>query len=42
MTGLPDERQRLLSRFSLDAWAVAIATALVVFIVAGVLPRIPW
>jgi hypothetical protein len=42
MADFPDERQHFLSRFSLDVWAVAMATALVVFIVAGVLPRIPW
>jgi len=42
MTDLPHEPQRLLARFSLDSWAVALATALVVLIIAGVLPRVPW
>ena len=42
MTDLPHQPQRLLARFSLDSWAVAIATALVVLIIAGVLPRVPW
>jgi hypothetical protein len=27
---------------ALDSWALAIATALIVLIVAGVLPRISW
>ena len=38
----PHEPRRFLARFSLDSWAVAIATALIVLIVAGVLPRVPW
>lgn len=42
MTDFPHQPQRLLARFSLDSWAVAIATALVVLIIAGVLPRVPW
>ena len=42
MTDFPHEPQRFPARFSLDSWAVAIATALVVLIVAGVLPRVPW
>ena len=42
MIDFPHEPQRLLVRFSLDNWAVAIATALVVLIIAGVLPRVPW
>jgi hypothetical protein len=42
MTDFPHEPQRFLARFSLDSWAVAIATALLVLIIAGVLPRVPW
>lgn len=42
MTDYPHEAPRLLARFSLDSWAVAIATAFVVLIIAGVLPRVPW
>jgi hypothetical protein len=42
MTDLPHEPQRFLTRFSLDSWAVAIATALVVLIVLGVLPHVSW
>jgi hypothetical protein len=42
MTEFPHQPQRLLARFSLDSWAVAIASALVVLIIAGVLPRVPW
>ncbi|HEY7997610.1 MAG: hypothetical protein WA743_06820 [Pseudolabrys sp.] len=34
--------RRFLARFSLDSWAVAIASALVVLIVLGVLPHISW
>lgn len=40
MTEFPPEPQRFLARFSLDGWAVAIATAFVVLIIAGVLPRV--
>ena len=29
-------------RLSLDTWAVFAATAFVVLILAGVLPRVPW
>jgi hypothetical protein len=39
MTDLPHEPRRLAA---LDRWALAIATALIVLIVAGVLPRITW
>ena len=46
MTDFPRQPQRsspgFLARFSLDSWAVAIATALMVLIIAGVLPRVPW
>ena len=42
MIDLPNEPQRFLARFSLDSWAVALATALLVLIIAGVLPRVPW
>jgi len=46
MTNISPEPQRVslpfLSRFSLDSWSVALATALVVLIVAGILPRVPW
>ncbi len=46
MTNFSPEPRRVsagfLSRFSLDSWSVALATALVVLIVAGVLPRVPW
>jgi hypothetical protein len=42
MTDVPHEPRRFLARFWLDSWAVAIATALIVLIVAGVLPRVPW
>ena len=42
MTDFPHEPQRFLARFSLDSWAVAIATALLVLIIAGVLPRAHW
>ena len=37
MTVFPHDRRRLAA---LDRWALAIATALIVLIVAGVLPRI--
>jgi hypothetical protein len=42
MTDFPHQPQRFLARFSLDSWAVALATALVVLIIAGILPRVPW
>jgi hypothetical protein len=35
-------RGLLLGRFSLDTWAVVAASALVLAIVVGTLPRIPW
>jgi hypothetical protein len=42
MSDFPHVPQRFLARFSLDSWAVAIATAFVVLIIVGVLPRVPW
>jgi hypothetical protein len=42
MTDFTRDPQRPLARFSLDSWAVAIASALVVLIVLGVLPHISW
>jgi hypothetical protein len=42
MTDYPHEPQRFLARLSHDSWAVAIVAALVVLIIAGVLPRLPW
>jgi len=42
MTYLTRDSQSFLARFSLDTWAVAIASALVVLIVLGVLPHISW
>jgi hypothetical protein len=40
MTDLPHERRSALAPTWLDNWAVAIATALVVLIVLGVLPHL--
>jgi hypothetical protein len=42
MTDHTHDTQRFLARFSLDSWALAIASALVVLIVLGVLPHISW
>ncbi len=42
MTDFPHKPQRFRARLSLDSWALAIATAFLVLIIAGVLPRIPW
>lgn len=42
MTDFPHDPQRLLTRLSLDDWAVAIATALLALILLGILPRIHW
>ncbi len=42
MTDFPHQPQRFLARLPRDSWSVAIATALVVLIIAGILPRIPW
>jgi hypothetical protein len=39
MIHFPHEPQRMAA---LDHWALAIATALIVLIVAGVLPRVTW
>jgi hypothetical protein len=40
MSDVPHEPQRFLARFSLDSWAVAIATAFLVLIILGILPRV--
>lgn len=40
MTDLPHERRSAMAPTTLDNWAVAIATALVAFIVLGVLPHL--
>lgn len=42
MSDFPHQPQRFLSWPSLDGWAAAIATALVVLIVLGILPRVHW
>jgi hypothetical protein len=42
MTDLSNDPPRFLACFSLDSWAVAIASALVVLIVLGALPHISW
>jgi len=41
MSQLPKLQARHV-RLSLDAWAVTAASLLVIAIVAGALPRIPW
>jgi hypothetical protein len=41
MTDLSQERRSVLEATAFDSWAVAIATALVVLIVLGVLPHLP-
>ena len=35
-------RHARLPHLSLDTWAVIAATAFIVLILAGVLPRVPW
>jgi fermentation-respiration switch protein FrsA (DUF1100 family) len=40
MTDFPHQPQRFLARFSLDSWVVALASALIVLIIAGILPRV--
>lgn len=40
MTDFPHHTQRLLTRLPLDGWAAAIITALLAFILLGVLPHI--
>jgi len=40
VTDFRNDPQRLLACLSLDDWAVAIATALLVFILLGIVPRI--
>jgi hypothetical protein len=42
MTDLPRDLERFLTRLPHDSWAVALAAALFVFLVAGVLPRMTW
>jgi hypothetical protein len=42
MTDFPRDPERLLARLPHTSWAVAIATALFVLLVAGVLPRVIW
>jgi hypothetical protein len=32
----------LTRRLSLDGWAVSVAVAFILFILAGLLPRVPW
>lgn len=42
MADLPSDPERFLARLPHDSWPVAIATALFVLLVAGVLPRVFW
>lgn len=42
MTDYPRDPERALARLPFDSWAVAIASALLVFIIVGVLPRLSW
>jgi hypothetical protein len=42
MSPLPNFEPRRRFRLSLDTWAVTAASLLVIAIVAGTLPRIPW
>ncbi len=42
MTDFPREPRLFLARSSSNSWALALATALLVLIIAGVLPRLPW
>jgi hypothetical protein len=40
VTDFLHDPRRLLARLSLDDWAVAVATALLAFVLLGILPRI--
>ena len=42
MTDRPPDPESLLTRLPHDNWAVAIAAALFVFIIIGVLPHVTW
>lgn len=42
MSDFPNDRPRFLAGFSLDGWAVSIATAFAVLIILGVVPRVLW
>ena len=42
MKDFPRDPKRFLARLPHDSWAVAIAAALFVLLIAGVLPRISW
>ncbi len=42
MTDFPSDLERFLARLSHDSWPLAIAAALFVLLVAGLLPRVSW
>ena len=42
MTDFTQEQPHVLARISPEDWLVAIATALVAFVLLGVLPRLFW
>jgi len=42
VSDFPQEQRRLLANISPDDWVVAIATALLAFVLLGILPRMFW
>jgi len=42
VSDLPQEQRHLLAHVSPEDWLVALATALVAFVLLGVLPRLFW
>jgi hypothetical protein len=41
-TDFPQEQRRILAQVSPEDWLIAIATALLAFVLLGVLPRLFW
>ena len=42
MTDFPHDQRNILARISPEDWLVAVATALIAFVLLGILPRLFW
>jgi len=42
VTDFPQDQRRVVARISPEDWLVAIATALLAFVLLGILPRLFW
>ena len=42
VTDFPQEQRHVMARISSEDWLVAIATALLAFVLLGILPRLFW